>query len=208
VARKTPDDIEPAALDMDLPELQALPRWLSSYYTSVEQATIQAIRWYLRKKKSKSRWSRFFRASSIVLGAMGALLPLLSPITNVSLAWGYTALALAGACVALDKLFGFSSSWMRYMQSEFELQHLLSQLQASWLLRACTGSRDTQTANHSEADLAQMLAEHSDAVASLIRAETAAWAREFNGALSAKLEPVMPAQDLPKGQPMSPPAIM
>jgi len=199
-----PSDIEPASLDMDLPEIQSIPMWLSSYFKHVERTTIAAIHWYLHKKRSKSRWSRYFRSASIVLGTIGALIPLLTPITGLSLAWGYTALGLAGGCVALDKLFGFSSSWMRYINCELELQHLLSNLQSIWLIRVSTGPHDKQTEREYQEELAALLVKHSEAAASAIRTETASWTSEFNTLLNAKLEHPTPAQDS-NGQ-VSPPS--
>jgi len=164
-------DIEPVQLELDCPEMQALSEWLSSAYSATERASLDAIQWYIHKKRSKSRWSRVTRSLAIALGVVGALVPLVSPVISISLAWGYTALGLAGGCVALDKLFGFSSSWMRYIQAEFELQHLLQGLQYAWMRSVCSVPNQGESRKAHEDTLASLLASHSNSVASIIRSE-------------------------------------
>ena len=192
------DDIEPVAITIDHSDGRVLPKWLSSSYSATEQATSNAIRWYIGKKKSKSRWSRSLRSLSILFGVVGLVVPLVAPLTGISLAWGYTALGLAGGCVALDKLFGFSSSWVRYIQTEFELQYLLQRLRLEWNQGIHAGPLDAKSEKVYEDGLVSILLTHTDASFRLVRAETAEWAAEFTSALDAKLEDSILARTQPK----------
>ena len=84
--------MEPGPLGMGVSETESLPKWLSSLYSITEKATLDAIRWYISKKRSKSRWSRSLRSLSILFGVVGLVVPLVSPLTGILLTWGYIAL--------------------------------------------------------------------------------------------------------------------
>jgi hypothetical protein len=73
--------------------------------------------------------AQFLRFMAIMFAAFGGLTPfivasgLLSK--NNSWAWtqiGYISLGLAAACVGLDKFFGYSSSWIRFIMTSLALQ--------------------------------------------------------------------------------------
>lgn len=46
--------------------------------------------------------------------------------------FGYIFLALAAGCVAMDKFFGFSSNWMRFMTTSLALQRHLAEFEMDW----------------------------------------------------------------------------
>ena len=106
-------------------QISAIADWAEAYATS-------AIDWYLHQKQSKARWSRFLRLSAIILATIGGVWPL--ALSNLSLpVWinngGYVSLALAAGTIGLDKFFGFSSAWIRYMKTQLQLQGLLQEFQ-------------------------------------------------------------------------------
>ena len=47
-------------------------------------------------------------------------------------AWASVALAIAVALVALDRFFGFSSAWARYMTTEQAISSALNQFMLEW----------------------------------------------------------------------------
>ncbi len=67
------------------------------------------------------------RVSAIACGAVAAILPILSQIyttdDKAAIAPGWAAVALAGAAalVGLDRYFGFSSGWTRFMAAELRI---------------------------------------------------------------------------------------
>ena len=94
----------------------------------------EAIDWYLVKKGPKKWWAVGTRVGVILLTATGTLIPLVMA-TGTLPKWdgvqfaqfGFICLALAGACVGLDKFSGFSSAWMRYLTTATTLQRLLQE---------------------------------------------------------------------------------
>ena len=81
--------------------------------------TTQAINWYLKRKGPISSISKILRIAAILTGTIGGLLPLLhapllaaffgQEVQNLNGQLGYVFLALAGAFVLADKVFGVSS---------------------------------------------------------------------------------------------------
>src|SRR5215218_7785801 len=118
----------------------ALEQWqdtetaLTQLYRYAEARAIDAIDWYLADKRSKRIWSRGLRLLVILLVTAGGLQPLLDAAAPgpSRTAWGYVLLALAAACIGLDRFFGISSGWMRSMTTAQALERRLEQLQYDW----------------------------------------------------------------------------
>lgn len=151
------------------------------YKWAVAQTEAQ-IRWYRNSRQAKRSGSRMIRGLAIILGALGALAPVISSIVNQSgtniTSWGYVFLAAAGACIAGDRLFGLSSGWIRYIQTEFTLQSMLTEFQYEWLIK----SRDT---TKTSSELSLMVETFHKSVQQIVNSETNAWAAEFQSNLSA-----------------------
>ena len=141
---------------------------------------MEAIDWYLNEKRSKSRWSRGLRVAAILLGAAGALIPLLNLANNqvFDVRWGYVAFALAAAAVALDRFFGFSSGWMRYLTTAVRLQRLLADFQLQWATR-CARLEGTTPEPAQVAELLTLLRQVLSAILKEVERETISWAQEF-----------------------------
>jgi hypothetical protein len=90
------------------PSTAAIP-WIEPLFLYLEAHALVAIDWYLEDKRSKARWSRSLRVLTILLTAGGGLVPLLraSGVETLRAEWGYVLLALAAACIGLDRFFGF-----------------------------------------------------------------------------------------------------
>jgi hypothetical protein len=128
---------------------------------------------------------------AIALGTIGALLPLIASlgqrvpwldwIANSQL--GYIAFAGAGACLAIDKFYGFSTGWVRYIKTEITLQGALIQLRYDWfaLLAKVEQSQPTQ-------DQIQLMLQKLQAfvvfVNKQVEQETDAWILEFQSGLA------------------------
>ena len=168
------------ALDWQAPEvmttLDALFRW-------VEAGAIDAYSWYLREKEKKSRASKVLRISAVVAIALGGTIPVLALILqpHLNAEWGFVALALGAAILLLDRAFGFSRSWARYVATGMEIKAVLNRAQLRWARRWATGSGTDRTA------VAEALAEIEELatqVGDLIRQETAEWASEVHDSLA------------------------
>src|SRR2546421_6045982 len=98
----------------------------TAYKQALRRAS-EAVVWYQRAKDRKKRPAIALRFLAIVVGGLGTITPIV--VSMLSDPWGRRLLpsasmfaAIAVGCVALDKLFGFSSGWMRYISAMLELQ--------------------------------------------------------------------------------------
>src|SRR5262245_28890952 len=84
-----------------------------------------AVGWYLTAKRAKRMWARLLRLGAIFFTATAGVLPVLIQIYQttdgkapLAPAWASVLLAVALLFIAIDRFFGFSTAWMRYMTSE------------------------------------------------------------------------------------------
>jgi hypothetical protein len=128
--------------------------------------------------------------AAIVLGIIAAILPLLAQIytdngnPDVDPAWASVALALAAGLIALDKFFGFSAAWGRFMATELAIGHLRQDFEYEWEERRAAWPTEEPV---SEDEVKEALASVRAFVAklnTLIEGETKAWIAEFQTALS------------------------
>ena len=171
-----------------LPELD----WGANYrstattlYRWTESAAISTLNWYLGEKKSKARWSRYLRALSVLFITAGSIAPLISVGTNNTTYafWGYPILGMGAACIGLDRAFGFSSSWMRYLNATAELQRLLIDYQLKWTALTITWT-DSQADPNELREVISEIRNFARQLSDLVAAETESWIAEFRGHVS------------------------
>src|SRR5262245_34234909 len=102
---------------------------LESLRTYAEDAIQRELDWYVRKKKGRSFPSQMLRFGAVALTVLGGLVPVLmslfpsppswpwlSPFSDMRFGqFGYLLLAIAAGLVLLDRYFGYSTGWMRYI---------------------------------------------------------------------------------------------
>lgn len=172
-------------------------RSLDTVRRSVEQQAHNALGWYYANKNTKAMTSRLLRLLAIGFATVGGLIPF---ILNISLIparwaiekWGYTLLGAAAACVALDKFFGFSTGWVRYITTAQALQESLYAFQLDWARGMSKLGGEIPTPGQIEAFL-QMAKEFSTRVMEVVTQETQQWVMEFQSSL-ADLEKATKAQ--------------
>lgn len=166
----------------------SLLRW---YGATVRQGEA-AIDWYRRKQYWKRVGSRLFRYAAIALVAIGALLPLLSmqgldqhlPFLKVLVPqWGYVVFAIAAGFVLGDKLFGFSTGWIRFIKTQLTLESALAELRYDWLALFAKLSGDVLTQEQIQT-LIQRLKAFVVLVHAQVQQETEAWVFEFQSNLA------------------------
>lgn len=97
--------------------------------------------------------------------------------------YGYVLLALAGALVIGDRVFGLSSRWMRYMVTAVVLQRRLAQFEidwADWWLKL--GGQQPNPEQQAQAIV--LLRDFRLAVVTEVEAETRVWVAEFESGLA------------------------
>jgi hypothetical protein len=110
---------------------------LDVVYKRAEDHATSAINWYLHAKRSKKNCAQYLRLGTIGSSAVAGLLPLLSQIyqnqlSSLSPAWTTIALGIAGVLMAIDKYFGCSNAWMRYITTEHHIRQALHEFQMDY----------------------------------------------------------------------------
>lgn len=142
--------------------------------------------WYMANKVPKARWSKRLRLLSAVLLTVGGLIPAVNVAgaTDVPAAVGYFPLALAAGAVAIDRAFGFSTAWIRYMHTDALVQQKLDDAKVQWaVLDSQLGGADPTPKQVAErlAYLQRLNRQLQD----LVVAETEQWVAEFRSTQAA-----------------------
>ncbi|MGW2701767.1 SLATT domain-containing protein [Streptomyces sp. NPDC001340] len=156
---------------------------LDELYRWVERGALQTASWYLADRVWKRRGARALRAGAAAGAVCGAALPLLdlTGVVGGVAPWGYLALMLAVACVAVDRFFGVTSGWIRDVATAQAVQRRLQALQFDWAsesVREVLGPAEGTAGEAAERCLG-VLRRFSEDVMELVRTETADWMVEF-----------------------------
>jgi hypothetical protein len=158
----------------------------------VESEAQRQIDWYFRKMKVKSQASTALRFVAIALFVAGGLVPILkgtlTPDTVRKLPFdfgetGYLLLGIAAGCLALDRFFGYSTGWIRYITAALAIEKSLEEFRMEWArtLAKLRGGAPN------EAQLDQLILTcetFSVAIRGQVEQETKAWVAEFESSLS------------------------
>ncbi len=151
----------------------------------VETEAQETIHWYLREKNRKKKPSRAIQFTALALTAGAGLAPIVVQIFK-----GFGSLngvdsgplasllvGLAAALIGLDKAFGFSSGWTRYILTATSMTKLLQEFRMDWVA-LYAGSSTPPTAEQ-EAKLIQRARQFVLDIQSALIDETKQWATEF-----------------------------
>jgi low affinity Fe/Cu permease len=187
--RRVSQDIRPAELGSLDWRPEHARQSLDVIYQHVVGVASQAISWYLTARRPKRRWAQRLRVGAIIMVAVAGVLPVLSQIfgtgssVEIQPAWATIALAIAVALVALDRFFGFSSAWARYMATGQAISAALNQFRLDWQQSSSQlpiGGFTQESIDHL-LDLAKTLVRKTD---DLVQAETFQWVKEFRETLT------------------------
>ena len=181
-------DLEPSDLKELSWEPDKIQGSLDTIFQHVTKEAKDAINWYLVSKRRKKIGAVYFRAGAILATAIAGLLPMLTQIfikdgsPIIPPAWASVALGAAAVMVALDRFFGFSSGWTRYIAAELQLRKSLQEFQMDW---------ETQRASRKGTDpdeeqVQGMLARARTflmQVNKIVQEETNIWIAEFQSTL-------------------------
>jgi hypothetical protein len=158
----------------------------------VESEAQKQISWYYTKKTLKAQMSTSLRFVSIVLFVLGGLVPILKATlpANVTSALpfdfgqaGYLLIAIAAGCIGLDRYFGYSTGWIRYVTTALAIEKSLDEYRLEWTQHMAKARGITPTAEQVE-ELIQTSAKFSLAIKSQVEQETKAWVTEFQSNLT------------------------
>jgi hypothetical protein len=168
--------------------LQALVKY-------VEEQAQESVAWYWKNKRSKSFFSQWIQFLAVMLTSGAAIVPIVGqiwgkPALNNGL-WASLLVGIAAALLALDKAFGFSSGWTRYVMTATNIRKALEEFRMDWAaLIAKAGANPAP--DQIEALIARAK-EFRVTVEGLVLQETKDWVTEFQNNV-AQLEKDVTAQ--------------
>ena len=153
-----------------------------------------AIRYYQAGVPSKRAWARGLRIAALITGTLAGLTPLVLPLV-VMLFWpsrenlikdllplSAVLAAMSVACIAFDKLFGFSTAWVRYITAELDLSARRDAFATRWAKQCLRAGK--QPTLEQVMDSLDILGAFLAGINDLVRSETQSWVNEFRGALA------------------------
>ena len=161
-----------------------LTKSLRTLCQKAEYLAQERISWYRRKKEAKRRWSLALRIIALFVGIAGGMCPLLGgAVGGIRLErLGYALLGLAGGLVLFDKLFGLSSSWMRFMAAAQEIERLHDAFVMEWSESAIAYAEEDGRAEVTHS--IELLRQFIDSVHMVVKQEMDAWIVEFQSNLT------------------------
>lgn len=164
---------------------------MEALLTYVEREADKAMAWYWQKKSSKAKRSRMIQFSAVVLTASGAIIPVLVNIlkTFVTLPPTFDTgllaslmVGLAAALIGIDRAFGYSSGWARYVLTATSMRKSLEEFRMDW-----TALYANSSSTPSKEQLAALIGRAKDfivGVQTMVLQETKDWVTEFQNSLA------------------------
>lgn len=111
---------------------------LPSIYSTVNLDVVKYTGWYWVSIKTKRNTSLLIRSATILFFGLGALFPLASGLSNEPISklyWtqlGVISLVLGGLLHTADRIFGWSSGWIRYISTVTAMEYKAKQFEIAW----------------------------------------------------------------------------
>lgn len=142
------------------------------------------VDWYNREKNQKRRIAKLLRSSAIVIAGISALLLLCSQREDtISPGWATAAIIVAGTLVAIDRFFGYTNAWIRFIESAHEIRVLLRGFRLDWEQQASRWENG-QPSDKQIADAIKRARRFVAAVDEAVTDEINDWATQFRSSLS------------------------
>lgn len=165
---------------LDKPIDQALP----SIYTKACTMSAQFTTWYWSSIRGKRRMSLGTRALTFLLLVAGTLIPVVTGLYDkpeqqlLFTQLAICSLALAGLLQVADKVFGWSSGWLRYIATVTAMENQSRKFEVDWAGYILSKNGAVTVADVKPLfDIAVLF---QDSILKLLNDETEKWAAEFN----------------------------
>jgi hypothetical protein len=183
-----------------------LKDYLEKIYNFAVGNAEKNIKWYTDAAMPNKRNGRAFRFLAILFVAVAGIVPLVitalpdgiisSKLVDIS----YIFIGIAAFLIGVDKFFGYSSSWMRYITTQMALETLLAKFRYDWAIESvkASGKLDADACK----PLLILVKNFASDVQSKMENETAQWATELrNNLTETEKEAVLPSRDQPNKLP-------
>jgi SMODS and SLOG-associating 2TM effector domain 2 len=160
---------------------------LDKIYQNVTSETNNTIGWYLKAKNKKKKAAIIIRFLVIIFGTLGGVVPLLTNVlvngngkSIIPPIFAAIFFAMAAFFFGLDKFFGFSAGWMRYMKTQLYIAGLEKNFKFNWEKHQAEFDK-TQPFKPFIGTMLDLAANFSSSVYAAIQTETEAWIKNFQG---------------------------
>jgi cytochrome c556 len=191
-----PQDLTPQKLEELTWEEGNRADCLKHVYAHVVKDANDAIKWYQLSRKPKKKMAMSLRWSAVLLLSASGLLPLISelwkPLAVNALATSLC-VAVAAALFGLDKLFNYSTGWMRYVQTDLLLRTALAEFEFDWQLGRLAWASNQPTPEQANQMLTRCK-EFAARINAIVSEETNVWITEFQASLAQLGESVKTAE--------------
>ena len=166
------------------PVAEALP----AIYSHAQESAKVKCTWYWDSIKTKRRASLGVRFVAFTFLIFGTLLPLLAGLgdkSEVRLLYtqiGVAALAFAGLMQVADRVFGWSSGWLRYMTTATAMENLTRKFELDWA--SYTLEKGGSLGNQDIKPLFDLAKGLEDGLSKMQSDETDKWVADFNSGMA------------------------
>jgi SMODS and SLOG-associating 2TM effector domain 2 len=195
-ARKDQQDRQPGGKNIS-PEAPGALEWtcqdpvesLKQLLQYVESEADKAIAWYWQRKKWKARLSRGVQFLAVVLTALAGIVPVASTLlqdvnrTPISPLWSSLLVGVAAALLGVDRAFGYSSGWARYMLAATAIRKNYEEFRMDWIALTAGAACPTPTPEQVAA-MVQKAKDFRVGVEAIVLQETRDWVTEFQSNIS------------------------
>jgi hypothetical protein len=162
-----------------------LAKSLREIRNAVELEGQKAIDWYWKAKRWKRIPSQWIQFLALLLTAAAGLVPIiLQLVKNTGAAKGFDSgplaalfVGIAAALLGLDKAFGYSSGWTRYVLAATSMTNLLHEFRMDWV--ALSAAAGVSPNAEQQAAMIRRAKEFVSTIQGMIAQETKDWATEF-----------------------------
>jgi len=161
---------------------------LDSVYKYVEKEAAASIEWYWKNKWWKAKMSSAIQFLAVILAALAGLVPILAQIqggatVNAGL-WSSVLVGTVASLLGLDKAFGFSSGWTRYVLTATSIRKALEEFRLDWAALSSGACPCPDPPAEQVAKMLQRARDFASTVEGLVLQETRDWATEFQANIS------------------------
>jgi hypothetical protein len=173
------------------------PAALKELYEALVAKAEGAMGWYESRQRDKKVGARRARGTAVFLGTLTTIIPSVIAFfpERVSF-WGIQNFAmvrlnpvatvlgvLAGSMILLDKFYGFSSSWMRYVTTYQQIQSSLEEFRVNWRKQIIRLNGNQPPTDEQVLAIYDFLMTFLRSINTAVETETQAWVAEFKGVL-------------------------
>jgi len=183
-------NIRPAETHLVMWDAADPAKSLEDMRTAVEGEAQSCIDWYWREKRWKRIPSQWIQFLALFLTASAGITPIaLQLVKNAGIATTFDSgplasllVGVAASLLGLDKAFGYSSGWTRYVLTATSMTKLLHDFRLDWV--ALSAAASTPPATGQQTAMIQRAKEFMSTIQGMVMQETKDWATEFQSTMA------------------------